>query len=99
MYKYSKVLHIGAPLVETIFNEEVEITEKVDGCFEYTTRIMTDQGNIPIGKIVNQKLDVMVLSYNTDMKQAEYKRILVYQHIARTIQQYIPTRYIQMVNG
>ena len=78
MYKYSKVLHIGAPLVETIFNEEVEITEKVDGCFEYTTRIMTDQGNIPIGKIVNQKLDVMVLSYNTDMKQAEYKRILNY---------------------
>ena len=31
MNKYPKVLHVGTPLVETIFNEEVEISEKVDG--------------------------------------------------------------------
>lgn len=31
MFKYPKILHIGAPLVSTIFNNEVEITEKVDG--------------------------------------------------------------------
>lgn len=31
MFKYPKILHIGAPLVETIFFNEVEITEKVDG--------------------------------------------------------------------
>ena len=31
MYKYPKILHIGAPLVETIFFNEVEITEKIDG--------------------------------------------------------------------
>ena len=31
MFKYPKVLHVGAPLVETIFFNEVEITEKVDG--------------------------------------------------------------------
>lgn len=31
MYKYPKILHIGAPLVDTIFFEEVEITEKIDG--------------------------------------------------------------------
>jgi hypothetical protein len=31
MYKYPKILHIGAPLVSTIFDNEVEVTEKVDG--------------------------------------------------------------------
>ena len=31
MFKYPKILHVGAPLVETIFFNEVEITEKVDG--------------------------------------------------------------------
>lgn len=31
MYKYPKILHIGAPLVKTVFDNEVEISEKVDG--------------------------------------------------------------------
>lgn len=31
MNKYPKILHIGAPLVETVFSEEVEVSEKVDG--------------------------------------------------------------------
>ena len=31
MFKYPKVLHIGAPLVATVFYEEVELSEKVDG--------------------------------------------------------------------
>ena len=31
MYSYPKILHIGAPLVETIFFDEVEMSEKIDG--------------------------------------------------------------------
>ena len=31
MNKYPKVLHVGAPLVATIFDDEVEISEKADG--------------------------------------------------------------------
>jgi len=31
MYKYPKILHIGASLIGTIFDESVEISEKVDG--------------------------------------------------------------------
>ena len=31
------------------------VQEKLDGCLSYRTTIHTDQGRIPIGKIVNQK--------------------------------------------
>ena len=31
MFKYPKILHIGAPLVATIFFNEVEVSEKLDG--------------------------------------------------------------------
>jgi len=44
----------------------------------YTTPILTDSGSIPIGKIVNQKLNVKVLSYNFVKQVTEFKRIKHY---------------------
>jgi Pretoxin HINT domain len=45
-------------------------------CFPYETMIMTNQGEIPIGKIVEENLDVEVLSYNHETEETEYKPIL-----------------------
>jgi DNA-directed RNA polymerase beta subunit/DNA-directed RNA polymerase beta' subunit len=47
-------------------------------CFTWGTRIFTDQGQIQIGKIVNQKLDVRVLSWNPVTGSTEYRPILNY---------------------
>lgn len=46
-----------------------------DECFPYETLIATDQGDIPIGEIVEQALPVRVLSYNTSTNALEYKPI------------------------
>jgi len=59
-------------------NEEVFITEKVDGCLHYSSTVLTDNGIIPIGKIVEKKLPVKVLSYNINKDILEYKDIEYY---------------------
>lgn len=51
---------------------------KLDGCVSYDTLINTNIGNIEIGKIVDNKLDCCVLSYNEKNKTLEYKTILNY---------------------
>ena len=56
-------------------------TEKIDGCFDYNTKIRTNEGHIPIGRIVNQKLPVLVASYNEDKQIVEYKHIVDYHKI------------------
>ena len=56
-------------------------TEKIDGCFDYNTKIRTNEGHIPIGRIVNQKLPVLVASYNEDKQIVEYKNIVDYHKI------------------
>lgn len=56
-------------------------TEKIDGCFDYHTTIRTNEGHIPIGRIVNQKLPVLVASYNEDKQIVEYKNIVDYHKI------------------
>jgi hypothetical protein len=48
----------------------------LDGCFDYKSKILTDKGYITIGKIVNQKLNYKVLSYNFDKNQFEMVEIL-----------------------
>ena len=53
-------------------------TEKVDGCLHPGQKIQTDQGAIPVGKIVNNKLPVRVLSYNEELQICEYKEIVHY---------------------
>jgi len=57
-------------------SRDIIISEKIDGCFDYKSRILTDKGYISIGKIVNQKLNYKVLSYNFDKKQFEMVKIL-----------------------
>lgn len=56
-------------------------TEKIDGCFDYHTTVRTNEGHIPIGKIVNQKLPVLIASYNEDKEIVEYKKIIDYHKI------------------
>ena len=63
-------------LIVPIFEKEVEITEKVDGCFTYATPvILADGSRKPIGQIVNQKLKVDVLSYNQQTGNIEIKPV------------------------
>jgi DNA-directed RNA polymerase beta subunit/DNA-directed RNA polymerase beta' subunit/intein/homing endonuclease len=45
-------------------------------CFTWSTPVITEDGVMPIGKIVNQRLNVQVLSYNTTTRELEYKPIL-----------------------
>jgi hypothetical protein len=54
------------------------ITEKVDGCLHYRQRIKTDKGEIEIGRIVNQKMPLKILTYDEKNKYCEYKSITHY---------------------
>lgn len=51
--------------------------EKIDGCFEYNTPIMLEDGRtLPIGYIVDNRIDCRILSYNEETKKIEPKRII-----------------------
>lgn len=71
-------------LAKDYFKEEKKIKEgevlilnpKLDGCFTYSTLIETDEGLIPIGDIVNNKMEVKVKSYNEAEDKIEYKKIV-----------------------
>lgn len=63
-------------------------TEKIDGCLDYNMHVMTDNGRMPIGKIVNQKLDVSVLTYNEELDRCEYKPIQNYHKWERVSDMY-----------
>ena len=53
------------------------VQQKIDGCFPYNTLVTLDDGSsIPIGKIVNQKMDAKVLSYNMETNKIEPKKII-----------------------
>jgi protein RecA len=56
-----------------------QLREKVGvmfGCFHYSTRVVLADGTTEkIGKIVNQKMDVEVLSYNVKTREFEPRRI------------------------
>lgn len=47
-------------------------------CIDYKTLITTNSGNIPIGDIVEQRLNVQSLSFNQRKKIVEYKPIVSY---------------------
>lgn len=50
--------------------------EKIDGCSDYDTKItLSDGRELPIGYIVENKLDVRVKSYNIETGEIEAKRI------------------------
>jgi len=48
----------------------------IDECLDYDSQITTKNGNLKIGKIVNQKLPVEVLSLNKNTKELEWKRVV-----------------------
>lgn len=48
----------------------------IDECLGYRSRVETDQGLIPIGRIVNEKLPCKVKSYNETTNQFEFRPIL-----------------------
>jgi recombination protein RecA len=49
------------------------------GCFHYTSRvILADGSSMKIGKIVNQKLSVEVLSYNSKTNKIEPKKVIAW---------------------
>lgn len=51
--------------------------EKLDGCFEYNTPILLDDGTtMPIGEIVEKRLSVNVLSLNTITGKIESKPVV-----------------------
>lgn len=46
-----------------------------DECFTYNTKIMTENGKMNIGDIVENGLEVKILTFNHDKKKLEYKKI------------------------
>lgn len=52
------------------------IQPKLDGCLHRTSKVMTNKGPISIGDIVDQKLELDVLSYNQNEDKFEYKPIV-----------------------
>lgn len=51
---------------------DVVVWDEAHKCFPYDTPIPTDQGNLPIGEIVEQRLPVYVLSWNPETGKTSY---------------------------
>jgi len=66
------------PEFEYLQNNIWDWDEKIDGCLHYTNKICTDKGLLMIGKIVEKKLPVKILSYNLYKGVVEYKEIKHY---------------------
>lgn len=57
------------------------------GCFDYNTLVATEKGYMTLGDIVENKIDVKVLSYNFDKKKLEYQKI--YKYVKNEISSYM----------
>lgn len=67
----------GLQTVEPFLGVPLAITEKMDGCLPYNQEVITkEQGAVKIGKVVNQKMDVKVLSYNFTTGEKEYRPVV-----------------------
>lgn len=64
--KYHKLFNEG---------ERVILTEKIHGCLHADTLISTDEGNLPIKKIVEDHMKVNVKSFNHTTEETEYQPI------------------------
>ncbi|MFW6047227.1 MAG: hypothetical protein ACOCP4_05525, partial [Candidatus Woesearchaeota archaeon] len=86
--KYPKIYQIGHAENKEIFEnpeDEIILQEKLDGCFDYNTKILlSDFTSLPIGKIVNKKMNVEVLSYNTKTKKIEPKKVINWYNNGKT---------------
>ncbi len=47
-----------------------------EGCFEFYTKVITDKGPMNLGKIVNDKVKVNVLSYNKNKDKLEWRPVI-----------------------
>jgi hypothetical protein len=77
MKKYPKIVYPTNEEADGLMtgDDEIVVQEKLDGCLPYSQRIETEDGAIPIGKVVNNELDVKVKSYDFDKKSIVYKEI------------------------
>lgn len=60
---------------KSYFNDEKFDLMIVDECFTYDTIVDTEIGKIPIGKIIENQMDIKILSYNLLTNQLEYNKI------------------------
>lgn len=78
--KFKKYQHIERFGTDEVEGEELGtcfVFSKIDGCFPYRTPVMLEDGNtMEIGKIVNQNLNVKVLTYNFETKKIEPKKVI-----------------------
>ena len=82
--KYMSLKRIGTTEVSGLLEGECYIYPKIDGCFQYKSKVMLANGKTEtIGKIVNNKLNVEVLSYNKKTNRIESKKVIGY-HKYRT---------------
>ena len=79
---FTKFFCVGDPnakndLYKLYHRKQWHIEQKIDGCFPYNTLVTLEDGNsIPIGRIVNQQMNVKVLSYNMQTNKIEPKRVI-----------------------
>jgi hypothetical protein len=69
-------------IIEEEKNTIFTVTEKLDGCLDRNTKITTEKGEIEIYKLVKDRMNVRVLSYNEKKDILEYKNILDYHKIS-----------------
>jgi len=76
--KYTDIVRLGHRSTVGVLNEGdyITITEKLDGCFHYDTLItLSDGSKEKIGKIVNNKMQVEVMTFNFENNKLEPKKI------------------------
>jgi hypothetical protein len=84
--KTHKVLigNYSLPEFEYLKDAQWRFQEKVDGCLHYGQYIQTDMGRLPVGKIVENRLPINVLSMNIEKGVTEFKPIVSYHKEKRT---------------
>jgi len=73
------IFEIDSGVINKIFNmkgEMVELVCKDGGCLSYNNLVETENGFIPIGSIVKEKLKLKVKTYNFKDKKIEWKNII-----------------------
>ncbi len=64
----------GRPVPKGLF--DTDLTGGPDGCFHYDTKILTDNGPVSIGDIVESELPVNVLSYDWSKSSFVFKPVV-----------------------
>lgn len=63
--------------IKTFLADEYKVEEKFDGCLDYNTPIETlEFGILPIGKIVEEKIECKVKSFDIENNEVLYESIL-----------------------